>query len=97
MHKVTKKELLDIFEQLCERYKVKSRGFNPELITAPIDGDRYDGVPQWAMKHVKGSGWMIVCGWGGCGAAFTRYNGYIKGCWNFLILMEALIHSRPYC
>ncbi len=94
--KITKKELLNAFECLCRLYGVKSKGFYPESITAPIDGPKYDGTEQWAMKHVKGLGWMIVLGSRGCGCAFVRYNGYIKGRWNFLMLIEALIHSFDY-
>ena len=92
--KVSDKQLLHAFERLCAHFNVLSRGFSPKDITAPIDGEKYDGIPQWAMHHLKGFGWMIICGAGGCGAVFSRYNGYIKGRWNFLMAMEMLIWSH---
>jgi len=72
---------------------VRSKGFNPEEITAPIDGDKHDGTIQWAMKKTKGFGWMVVSGWKGCGCPLSRFNGYIKGRWNFLMMIEAVGHA----
>ena len=88
--KVSKKELLRAFERLCKEMGVVSKGFDHKGITAPCDGDKYDGQPQWAMKKVRGLGWMVVSGWKGIGCPLTRFNGYIKGRWNFLMMMEAV-------
>ncbi len=87
--KVSKKELLRAFERLCSSFDVVSRGFEPEKITAPIDGALYDGTTQWAMQHTE-HGWMIVCGWHGTGAVFTRWNGYIRKRWDFLMAIEMI-------
>lgn len=87
---VTDKDLLLAFKELCSKMNVVSKGFNPENITAPIDGGGYDGQKQWAMKKVKGFGWMVVSGWKGSGSPLTRWNGYIKGRWNFLMMIEAV-------
>lgn len=92
--KVKKKELLATFERLCKQMGVVSKGFSPESITAPIDGDKHDGIQQWAMQKHKGLGWIIVCGWKGTAIALTRWNGYIKGRWNFLMMMEAVIQAN---
>lgn len=92
--KVTKQELLRTFERLCSKMGVVSKGFDPKAITAPIDGALYDGTTQWAMKRTKGFGWMIVCGWKGVGCPLTRFNGYMKGRWNFLMMMEAVLWSH---
>ena len=94
MKKPSKKELLEAFEYLCETRKVVSRGFDLGAITAPIDGPKYDGTKQWAMKHKKGCGWAIVSGWQGVGMKFVRWNGYIKNRWDFLMLIEALSYSH---
>lgn len=69
MSKVSDQELLAAFERMCRMLGKVSRGFDVDAITAPIDGPRYDGTSQWAMKRVEGFGWMVVCGAGGCGAA----------------------------
>jgi hypothetical protein len=87
--KVKKRELLSAFELLCKKMGVVSKGFHPESITAPIDGEKYDGTKQWAMKKTS-FGWMVVCGKGGMGAVLSRWNGYIKGRWNFLMMIEAV-------
>lgn len=92
---VSKRELLYTFERLCRHLGVISRGFDPDSITAPIDGQRHDGTIQWAMKHTK-SGWRIVSGWKGCGVPLVRWNGYIKGRWNFLMMMEAVIGTAQF-
>jgi hypothetical protein len=91
---VSKTQLLSAFERLCRTYGVVSAGFNPTDITAPIDGDKYDGKTRWAMKHVPEQGYMIVCGKAGCGAVFVRWNGYIRKKWDFLMLLEALVDAR---
>lgn len=94
--KVTDAGLLHAFETLCKQFGVVSRGFEPDKITAPIDGDLYDGTTQWAMRHGP-QGWMIVCGKGGAGCVFTRWNGYIRTRWDFLMAMEMTTHAvRKY-
>ncbi len=91
----TKKgDLLRAFNHLCDVYEVTSAGFDREKITAPIDGEAYDGKKRWAMHRTPGLGWMVVCGKGGCGVVFTRACGYVKKRWDFLMLMEALSHER---
>ena len=87
--KVSDKQLLTAFERLCHSCGVVSRGFEPGKITAPIDGDKYDGTTQWAIRKDEG-GWMIVCGWKGCGIKFVRWNGRVRTRWDFLMLLEAL-------
>lgn len=91
--RVTKDELLQAFADMCRRLGKISRGFDVEAITAPCDGPQYGGTPQWAMKYQKRCGWMIVSGKGGCGAALSRWNGYVQTRWNFLMLIEAVSHS----
>mgnify|MGYP001565498213 CR=1 FL=1 len=91
---VTNKQLLQAFETLCKKYKVASRGFEPKKITAPLSGKEYDGTPQWAIKHQPSVGYMIVCGLGGCGVVFTRWNGYMRTRWDFLMLIEALTWAK---
>jgi len=93
--KVSDKELLDAFGRLCKKIGVVSRGFDVAAITAPCDGAKHDGTTQWAMKKTKGLGWMVVCGKGGCGCALSRWNGYIKGRWNFLMMIEAVTWALP--
>lgn len=93
---VTDDDLLRAFDRLCEKYGVVSRGFKPEEITAPIDGSKHDGTKQWAMKHRKNFGWMIVSGWKGCGCVVTRANGYVKNRWDFLMLIEALYYAKVF-
>lgn len=88
--KVKKKELLAAFERLCLHYGVKSRGFDTMAITYPAMGEQHDPTPQWAMKHAKGFGWMIVSGAGGCGCQFTRAGGYIRSRREFLLFIEGL-------
>jgi hypothetical protein len=92
MIKVNKSELLSAFARLCKVFQVESAGFDPQAIGAPID-PKWDGVERWAMSYRKGCGWMIVSGYKGCGATFARWNGYIKGRWNFLIYIEGLTES----
>ena len=77
--KVTKKELASALQRLCQEVGATSRGFNVEAI---------DGRDQWALKYTKGYGWMVVCGLGGCGAAISRWNGYIRYRWNLLMALE---------
>jgi hypothetical protein len=91
--KVTDEQLLRTFQYLCDVMGVVSRGFDREAITAPIDGSAYDGTSQWAMHHEIKLGWMVVCGAGGCGAALSRWNGFIMNRWDFLMMMEAVIHA----
>jgi hypothetical protein len=88
---VTKKELLRVFESLCSRMGKTSAGFDASAITAPIDGPKHDGKSRWAMKHTKGLGWMVVRGTGGCGAALSRWDGYMRTRRSFLLMMEAVI------
>ncbi len=83
-------ELLRAFDKMCKRLGKVSRGFEPNKITAPIDGDKYDGTSQWAISYTTGFGYMIVCGAGGCGCALGRSGGYIKKRWNLLMLIEAV-------
>ena len=90
MSKVSDQELLSAFERMCRALGKVSRGFDADAITAPIDGPKHDGTSQWAMKHTKGFGWMVVCGAGGCGAALSRGCGYVKKKWDFLMLIEAV-------
>jgi len=87
--RVSDEDLLKTFERMCTSLGVLSRGFHPEDITAPIDGARYDGTKQWAIHHNQ-KGWMVVCGSGGCGAALSRWNGYVRERWDFLLLLEAV-------
>lgn len=91
--RVKKEELLFAFETMCRQLGKVSKGFDAESITAPCDGDKYDGTDQWAMKYTKRCGWMIVCGKGGCGCALSRFNGYVQTRWNFLMLIEAVTHT----
>ncbi len=84
------KQILKAFERLCEVYDVVSRGLNPELITAPCDGPAYDGTEQWAARYVKGLGWMVVCGKGGCGVVFGRWNAYFRTRWDFYMFLEIM-------
>lgn len=93
MSRVSEQELLSAFERMCRQLGVMSRGFDADAITAPIDGPKYDGIEQWAMRHTEGLGWMVVCGAGGCGAALSRGNGYVKKKWNFLMLIEAVART----
>ena len=92
--RVSNAQLLSKFEMLCKAYGVVSRGFKSRDITAPIDGDKYDGTTQWAMNKTV-QGWMIVSGWKGCGVNFVRWNGYIRTRWDFLMFIEALWRSKP--
>lgn len=86
-------EILRAFEQLCRAYGVVSRGFKPEDITAPIDGDRHDGTEQWAIwRHALG--WMVVKGKGGGAVVFGRWNAYIRTRWDFLMFLEVLTEQR---
>ena len=87
--RVSRKQLLKAFERVCRAFNVVSRGFEPKAITAPCDGDKHDGTTQWAMKKSE-RGWMVVGGWRGCSIPLTRYNGRVKGRWNFLMLLEAI-------
>lgn len=91
--KVSKKQLLEAFENLCKQYGVVSAGFDQDAITAPIDGPKFDGKTRWAMKYKPGYGWMIKVGWKGTAVKFVRFNGYIKNRWDFLMLIEALTHA----
>lgn len=91
--KVSKKELLQSFERMCKVFGVVSAGFDRQAITAPIDGDKYDGKIRWAMNYEKRFGWMVVCGAGGCGACLSRYNGYMQTRWNFLMMIEAVTNA----
>ncbi len=93
MPTVTNKQILDAFERLCQAYGVESAGMNPENITAPIDGDEYDGKTRWAIRHSR-SGWMVVCGWKGSGVAIGRWNCYIRTRWDFLMFLESLAHQK---
>ena len=97
--KVSDKQLLDAFNEVCRTVGVVSRGFDYEAITAPIDGAKHDGTFQWAMRHRDGLGWMVVSGWRGCGCALSRWNGYVRTRWDFLLLLEAVaigIHGHDY-
>lgn len=85
--KVKKSQLLESFNRLCEAYGVESAGFDPNKIASPFDG-------HWAMSYTKNLGWMIVCGMGGCGAKFTRFNGYIKNRWDFLMFIEGIFWAK---
>lgn len=87
--RVTDKQLLDAFASMCNKLGIVSRGFDVKAITAPIDGDKHDGTKQWAMNKAE-CGWMVVCGKGGCGAALSRWNGYVRTRWDFLMLLEAV-------
>ena len=95
--KVTDEQLLHALEVLCRQFNAVSRGFDYNAITAPIDGDKYDGTTQWAIRHTS-QGYMIVCGHGGCGAVMARWNGYIRTRWDFLMAMEMVrwSHSDAY-
>lgn len=56
---VSREELLDCFERLCDAMRVRCRGFRPADINGP---------DQWALIK-RPAGWVIVCGAGGCGVA----------------------------
>lgn len=81
--KVTKAQLVDALNRLCEAVGTTSRGLNVGAI---------DGPDQWALKHTPKFGWMVVCGLGGCGAALSRWNGYIRYRWNVLMALEMSWH-----
>ncbi len=81
--KVKKAELLRAFERVCKLIGKKSNGFD-----ANINLD--NGRNQWAMLYRKKCGWMVVCGSGGCGAALSRWNGYLPTRWSFLMMLEAV-------
>jgi len=83
--KVTKKQLANALQRLCNAVGTTSRGFDVNAI---------DGGDQWALKHNPGAGWMVVCGLGGCGAALTRWNGYIRYRWNMLMALEIAQESH---
>lgn len=83
--KVSRQELLDTFDRMCKALGKSSKGFEPGKIT---------GKDQWAMQYRKDCGWMIVCGLGGCGAALSRWNGYVQNRWDLMMLMEAVIWVR---
>lgn len=91
---VSRKQILSAFEALCRLYEVESAGFDPDKITAPIDGDKYDGKTRWAISYKPRLGWMIVCGWKGSGVRFGRWNGYMKKRWDFLMLLEILAWEK---
>lgn len=74
-------DLLSAFNRFCALRGKTSHGFDVGAITA---------VNQWALKYVPRCGWMIVSGLGGCGAAMTRFNGYIKDTWSMLIAVEMM-------
>ena len=78
---VPKEKLLHAFERMCKQLGKQSRGFDVEAI---------DGRDQWAMRHRPECGWMVVCGLGGCGAALSRWNGYVPTRWSLLMLIEAV-------
>ena len=90
MPKTSDEDLLRAFDRMCRRLGKVSRGFDAGAITAPLDGAKHDGTTQWAMKHTKGFGWMIVCGSGGCGAALSGAGGYVKKRHDLLMLIEAV-------
>lgn len=77
--KVTKDELVAALDRLCAAVGTTSRGLNVDAINGPN---------QWALSHLPGAGWMVVCGLGGCGAALSRWNGYIRYRWNVLMALE---------
>jgi hypothetical protein len=77
--RVTRKQLTDALSRLCQLVGTTSRGLDVEAI---------DGPDQWALRHTPGLGWMVVCGLGGCGAALSRWNGYIRYRWNMLMALE---------
>ena len=77
--KVTKQELEFALDRLCRAMGTTSRGFNVDAI---------DGMDQWALMYKPGAGWMVVSGLGGCGAALSRWNGYIRYRWNLLMALE---------
>jgi hypothetical protein len=79
MPKVSKKELRVALDRLCQELGTTSRGFDVGAINGP---------DQWALKYTPGCGWMVVCGLGGCGAALSRWNGYIRYRWNLLMALE---------
>lgn len=81
--KVTKKELVDALDRLCAAVGTTSRGTNVDAI---------DGPSQWALAYRPGAGWMVVSGLGGCGAALSRWNGYIRYRWNVLMALEMARH-----
>ena len=77
--KVSKDDLKFALERLCKAVGTTSRGFDVGAINGP---------DQWALHHRPGAGWMVVCGLGGCGAALSRWNGYIRYRWNVLMALE---------
>ena len=77
--KVTKEQLVTALDDLCRVVGTTSRGLNVDAI---------DGPDQWALAHRPGTGWMVVSGLGGCGAALSRWNGYIRYRWNVLMALE---------
>ena len=77
--KVTKEGLVDALNRLCEAVGTTSRG---------LDVSAINGKDQWALKYTPGVGWMVVCGLGGCGAALSRWNGYMRYRWNVLMALE---------
>jgi len=89
--RVTNNQLLDAFEDLCRVMGTTNRGFDYKAITAPISGAAYDGTEQWAMMYRDGMGWMVVGGIGGCGAALSRWNGYMRTRWDFMMMLEAVV------
>lgn len=91
--RVSDEQLLLAFANLCKVMGVVSKGFDHEGITAPIDGAKHDGTKQWAMKKEKGLGWMVVSGWKGAGSPLARWNGYIKGRWNFMMMLECVTYG----
>lgn len=88
MPKVSDEDLLFHFNRLCEAAGVVSRGFNCELITAPIDGEKHDGTEQWAMSFRPGVGWAVVSGWKGCGTALGGGADYLKKRKHFVIAIR---------
>lgn len=91
---VSEEQILAAFNRLCNLYGVISAGFHPENITAPIDEDKHDGKERWAIKYRPELGYMIVCGWKGCGVRFGRWNCYMTTKWDFLMLLECLAESK---
>jgi len=83
--RVKKASLLQAFENMCKALSKTSRGFDVKAI---------DGKNQWAMTYKPKCGWMVVCGLGGCGAALSRWNGYMQTRWNFLMMLEAVTDAR---
>jgi hypothetical protein len=77
--RVTRAELVDALDRLCDAVGTVSRGFNVEAI---------DGPDQWALRYCRGYGWMVVCGLGGCGCALSRANGFVRNRWSLLMALE---------